>query len=49
VQRKRPSPGAPTRALAEVLRDVVRTQGAKQPGVHVGADAFPLATGARAT
>jgi LysR family hydrogen peroxide-inducible transcriptional activator len=42
VQRKRPSPGAPTRALAEVLREVVRNQGAKQPGVHVGAEAFPL-------
>lgn len=42
VQRKRPSPGPATRALAEVLREVVRTQGAKQPGVHVGADAFPL-------
>jgi len=42
VQRRRPSPGAPTRAVATVLREVVALQGAKQPGVHVGADAFPL-------
>ena len=45
VQRKRPSPGAPTRALAVLLRAVVDEQGAKQPGVHVGADAFPFGVG----
>ncbi len=44
VQRKRPSPGAPTKALAAVLRDVIEKQGAKQPGVHVGANAFPFGT-----
>lgn len=44
VQRKRPTPSAPTRALAEVLRDVIDKQGPKQPGVHVGADAFPFGT-----
>jgi LysR family hydrogen peroxide-inducible transcriptional activator len=48
VQRKRPLPGPATRALAEVLREVVRTQGAKQPGVHVGADAFPIGKHAHA-
>jgi molybdate transport repressor ModE-like protein len=32
VQRRRPSPGAPTRATLAVLRDVVASQGAKQPG-----------------
>ncbi len=42
VQRRRPSPGSPTRALLAVLREVVATQGAKQPGVYVGAEAFPL-------
>lgn len=42
VQRRRPTPGAPTRAVLGVLREVVAHQGAKQPGVHVGADAFPL-------
>jgi DNA-binding transcriptional LysR family regulator len=42
VQRRRPTPGTPTRALQGVLRDVVATQGAKQPGVYVGAEAFPL-------
>ena len=44
VQRKRPSPSAPTRALGDVLRDVIDKQGAKQPGVHVGADAFPFSS-----
>jgi molybdate transport repressor ModE-like protein len=42
VQRRRPSPGAPTRATLAVLKEVVATQGAKQPGVYVGAEAFPL-------
>ena len=41
-QRRRPSPGPPTRALQAVLRDVIASQGAKQPGLYVGADAFPL-------
>jgi molybdate transport repressor ModE-like protein len=43
VQRRRPAPGAPTRALLGVLRELVNQRGAKQPGVHVGPDAFPLA------
>ncbi len=42
VQRRRPSPGPPTRALQAVLRDVIAGQGAKQPGLYVGTDAFPL-------
>jgi molybdate transport repressor ModE-like protein len=42
VQRRRPTPGSPTRALQSVLREVVASQGAKQPGVYVGAEAFPL-------
>jgi LysR family hydrogen peroxide-inducible transcriptional activator len=42
VQRRRPTPGSPTRALQAVLREVIATQGAKQPGVYVGAEAFPL-------
>lgn len=42
VQRRRPSPGTPTRALLAVLREVVAAQGVKQPGVYVGAEAFPL-------
>ncbi|MDP2293354.1 MAG: LysR family transcriptional regulator [Actinomycetota bacterium] len=42
VQRRRPAPGPPTRALLSVLREVIATQGAKQPGVYVGAEAFPL-------
>ncbi|MFZ4811003.1 MAG: LysR family transcriptional regulator [Ilumatobacteraceae bacterium] len=42
AQRKRPSPSAPTKAMFEVLREVVSRQGERQPGVHVGADAFPF-------
>ncbi len=42
VQRRRPSPGPPTRALQAVLREVIAGQGAKQPGLYVGTDAFPL-------
>jgi DNA-binding transcriptional LysR family regulator len=42
VQRRRPTPGAPTRAVLGVLREVIANQGAKQPGVYVGTDAFPL-------
>lgn len=42
VQRRRPSPGSPTRALQSVLREVIATQGVKQPGLYVGTDAFPL-------
>ena len=43
VQRRRPTPGAPTRALRGVLHEVITNQGAVQPGVHVGTDA--VATG----
>ena len=42
VQRRRPTPGSPTKALQAVLKEVVADQGGTQPGVHVGADAFPL-------
>ncbi len=42
VQRRRPAPGAPTRALLKTLREVLETRGTMQHGVHVGADAFPL-------
>jgi hypothetical protein len=28
--------------MFEVLREVVSRQGERQPGVHVGADAFPF-------
>lgn len=43
VQRRRPNPGAATRAVLGVLREVVAEQGAKQPGVYVGPDVFPFA------
>ena len=42
VQRRRPTPGSPTKALQAVLKEVLAVQGGTQPGVHVGADAFPL-------
>lgn len=42
VQRRRPTPGAPTRAVYALLREVIALQGDKQPGVYVGAEAFPL-------
>jgi molybdate transport repressor ModE-like protein len=42
VQRRRPAPGIPTRALLAVLREVIAIQGPKQPGLHVGVEAFPL-------
>ena len=38
---RRPAPSAPTRALFEVLREVIGG-GAGQPGIRVGAAAFPL-------
>ncbi|MFM7252789.1 MAG: LysR family transcriptional regulator [Ilumatobacteraceae bacterium] len=46
VQRRRPTAGAPARALREVMREVIAVQGACQPGVHVGTDAFPLSRSA---
>ncbi|HEY4331863.1 MAG TPA: LysR family transcriptional regulator [Ilumatobacteraceae bacterium] len=42
VQRRRPAPGAPTRALLKTLREVLETSGGLQTGVHIGAEAFPL-------
>jgi molybdate transport repressor ModE-like protein len=45
VQRKRPTPSAPTKALLEVVREVTAAQGEQQPGVHVGAEAFPFTSG----
>jgi DNA-binding transcriptional LysR family regulator len=42
VQRRRPPPGIPTLALLNVLREVIAIQGPKQPGLHVGVEAFPL-------
>lgn len=42
VQRRRPTPGAATRSVLTVLREVVAAQGAKQPGVYIGSDVFPF-------
>ncbi|MEI7618018.1 MAG: LysR substrate-binding domain-containing protein [Actinomycetota bacterium] len=42
VQRRRPTPGAPTRAVHQSTREILGTRGALQRGVHVGSEAFPL-------
>ena len=42
VQRRRPTPGAPTRALLNTLREILESRGSLQHGVHIGAEAFPL-------
>ncbi len=39
---RRPPPGAPARALFDVLRDVLAARASDQPGVRLGTDAFPL-------
>ncbi len=39
VQRRRPAPGAPTRALLKTMREVLRDRGPLQHGVHIGSDA----------
>ncbi|MEO6124705.1 MAG: hypothetical protein ABIR32_13455 [Ilumatobacteraceae bacterium] len=43
VQRRRPAPGAPTRAVLRTMRDVLESRGPLQHGVHIGTEAFPLA------
>ncbi len=40
--QRRPPPGAPARALFEVLRDVLASRASDQPGVRLGTAAFPL-------
>lgn len=42
VHQRRPPPSAPTRAVFDVLRDVVADQARQQRGVRVGTPAFPL-------
>ena len=42
VQRRRPIPGAPTRALLKAMRETLETRGSLQTGVYVGAEAFPI-------
>ena len=42
ARRRRPSPSAATTAVANVLAEVIRTHGVAQPGVHLGAETFPL-------
>ena len=42
AHHRRPAPSAPTRALFDVLRDVIAVQARRQPGVRIGTSAFPL-------
>ncbi|MBM3827376.1 MAG: LysR family transcriptional regulator [Actinobacteria bacterium] len=42
VQRSRPRPGAATQVARELAESLISDRGARQPGVHVGAEAFPL-------
>jgi len=42
VQRSRPRPGAATQVARELAESLIADRGARQPGVHVGAEAFPL-------
>jgi DNA-binding transcriptional LysR family regulator len=42
ARQRRPAPSAPSRALFELLREVVADQAVHQPGVRVGSHAFPL-------
>ena len=45
AHQRRPAPSAPTRALFEVLRDVVGDRARQQPGVRVGAERVPAEPG----
>ncbi len=45
VQRRRPAPGAPSRAVLKTMREILESRGALQRGVYTGADAFPLGRG----
>jgi len=42
ARRRRPAPSAATQAVGTILREVIQTRAAKQPGVHLGTAAFPL-------
>ncbi len=42
AHQRRPAPSAPSRAVFDVVRDVVAEQAVRQPGVRVGSRAFPL-------
>jgi LysR family hydrogen peroxide-inducible transcriptional activator len=40
--RRRPAPSAATRAVGTLLHEIIATRSDRQPGVHLGTDAFPL-------
>ena len=43
AQRRRPQPNRATRATLLEAQAVIEKYGTRQPGVHVGRGAFPLA------
>lgn len=43
AQRRRPAPSRQVRAVKNMAVDIIARSGPRQPGVHVGNDAFPLA------
>jgi DNA-binding transcriptional LysR family regulator len=42
VHRARPLPSKSTTAITTLIREVVTKYGDKQPGIHIGKEAFPL-------
>jgi DNA-binding transcriptional LysR family regulator len=42
VHRARPLPSKSTTAITTLIREVVSRYGDKQPGIHIGKEAFPL-------
>ncbi len=40
AQRKRPKPGAPTRAAHEIVRHTIERRGGRQPGLHLDAQSL---------
>jgi LysR family hydrogen peroxide-inducible transcriptional activator len=48
VQRRRPRPNAPTRALLELTRKLIGDVGSLQPGVHTDGETIPLRSTERA-
>jgi DNA-binding transcriptional LysR family regulator len=45
VERRRPRPNRPTLAASHVAKELILARGARQPGLYVGPDAFPLSRG----
>lgn len=42
ARRRRPAPSAATQAVGATLQSIVESRASRQPGVHLGSNAFPL-------